>query len=125
MIKEKEKWETPIIFVQRFMPNEYVAACWELACIQGKYGDDGMDHSGTCGSAANNVISDNNGKVTVTERSNDQGWLSCKITNKDSWTDVGTGTYVEWETYAANGDGRVWKHKGTAGGLYPGHPNRS
>lgn len=121
----KKVWETPRILVERFSANEYVATCWTLACIQGKNGTDGMDHSGACGHATNNVISVKNGKVTVTEKSNDQGWLSCEITNAPSWDNVGTGTYVEWNTYAASGDGRVWKHKGYAGQAYPGHPNRS
>lgn len=102
-----------------------MAACWTLACIQGEHGSDGMDHSGSCGVATNNVISDNGGKITVTEKSPDQGWLPCEIANGGNWNEVTSGMYVEWNTYAANGDGRVWRHKGYAGEAYPGHPNRS
>lgn len=121
----KTMWETPRVLVQRFEANEYVAACWTLACTQGKYGSDNMDHSGSCSSPTNNVISDNGGTITVRENSPDQGWLSCEIVNVSSWSEVTPGMYVEWNTYAASGDGRVWRHKGTAGEQYPGHPNRS
>lgn len=28
----KKKWEEPRIEVQKFIPNEYVAACWKINC---------------------------------------------------------------------------------------------
>lgn len=41
----KEKWKEPRIQVQEFMPNEYVAACWTVACIvgSGNYGGYGSN----------------------------------------------------------------------------------
>ena len=83
-----------------------------------------MDHSGSCSKAENNVISDNNGTITVRENSSDQGWLPCDIVNTDI-KEIKVGTYVEWKTYAANGDGRIWVHKGSASAVDSAHPNRS
>lgn len=29
----KEKWETPRIVVEKFAPNDYISACYEVTCI--------------------------------------------------------------------------------------------
>lgn len=34
----KKNWEMPKTVVQRFEPNEYVAACWAIACTYGVQG---------------------------------------------------------------------------------------
>ena len=61
----KKKWETPRTVVQGFEPNEYVAACWYIACDYGEVGmNDPIGHlyhraydNGTgCGYADNQVI---------------------------------------------------------------------
>ena len=31
----KKMWSEPRIAVQEFVPNEYVAACWEVGCVVG------------------------------------------------------------------------------------------
>ena len=39
----KMRWEEPRIEVQKFMPNEYVAACFQLACHRGSKGNSYSD----------------------------------------------------------------------------------
>lgn len=119
---KKKIYQKPILTSECFVPNEYIATCWTIACTQGKYGDDNMDHSGSCSIAQNNVISDNNGQITVRENSSDQGWLPCYLKNPSSWIQVQPGMQIEWWTYAANQDGRTWKHKGTVGAVNSARP---
>ena len=137
----KEKWMAPRTVIEEFTPNEYVAACWNIACIQGKYGDvlpwgskydydykeNGrkyLDHTGSCSSAANNVISDNGGKITVRENSSDQGWLDCEIQSPTGWGNVTPGMEVIWVTYN-DSKTKKWTHKGIAETINTLRPNMS
>lgn len=131
----------PKTVIEEFAPNEYVAACWNIACIQGEYGDvlpygstykydyihEGkkcLDHTGSCSNAANNIISDNGGQITVREKSPDQGWLNCEIQSPTGWDNVTPGMEVIWVTYDA-GKTKKWTHKGIAGATNASRPNMS
>ena len=133
---KKKVYQKPLLMSEDFVPQEYVAACWTLACTQRKDGDEVsksdpydiqsgghyyMDHSGSCSSAANNVIANNNGVITVRENNSEQGWLDCTVVSPASWTDVTPNMEVTWTTTNALGN-KTWTHKGTAGALMPGHP---
>lgn len=91
----KKRWETPRAVVERFEPNEYVAACYKLACQRGPennltygaYWDlperGNVSHSpmgtpNTCGDEnANRVITDDGGVFqSVGEFNGEQGWLN-------------------------------------------------
>ena len=92
---KKKMWREPSVEVQEFVPNEYVAACFKLACGRGsdpslpygshwKTGEQGnVSHStigtpDTCGDAsANRVITDDGGFFqSVGEFNGEQGWLN-------------------------------------------------
>lgn len=136
----KNTWGSPRIVVEQFAPNEYVAACFQLACSvwsdnNGHDSDPTYDRGGennthaqnACGNAANQYITDNNGMITVKEYSSDLGWLDCNITYPTSGT-IAVGTYVTWETYTYDSNGRVsrtWHHHGVASASDSSHPNRS
>ena len=148
----KMRWEEPRIGVQQFMPNEYVAVFWGVACstgaaneveqgwiIGGPWWDPtnnyeaGQTHSASlCGQTSHQwlVDSDNNNVAeSMTEINTDGlGDLACTIyTGADYSTirDVSTvhsGDYIYWTTSSGN---RTWHHQGQVSDTVPGHPNRS
>ena len=141
-----EKWETPRVTIQEFEPNEYVAACWQIACSVGAKGDEnyanpdpmnpndpGITHSHNsdktgCGWAHSQYIVEvSDGVFNVTEYG--QNILPCSLTKNDHWrnlestiTDVEPGNKIYWTTSL---DNRTWYHYGTVGAEDPNHPNRS
>lgn len=138
-----EKWETPRVTIQEFEPNEYVAACWGVACDvdwsnryenwQGDY-DNGVTHRGDhCGNSSNQVIFDDNGDGIgdrmVETGTDGLGDLACTIYTDDTYrtvrkvSTVKIGNEIYWTTTAS--DGRTWNHRGTVFGTAEGHPNRS
>ena len=139
---KKKVYQKPLLMSEDFVPQEYVAACWTLACTQGTTMDKApsgydadiiktgyMDHTGACSDLTKNVISDSGGKITVYENNPQEGWLVCTVTNPSSWVNITPGMTVEWTTsitYAPfrgcpNGK-KIWHHKGVAGEAMPGHP---
>ncbi len=138
-----EKWETPRVTIQEFEPNEYVAACWGVACnfndannyeIKHGFWDNGnvshaKDH---CGNSSNQVIYDDNEDGTadrmVETGTNGLGNLSCKIYFSDNYTterlvsSVKVNDYIYWTTSAGD---RTWHHQGYVTATADGHPNRS
>lgn len=123
----------PLMECEVFTTNEYVSACYTLACQagtisnppygyrwrQGEYG--GVTHSplgtsGTCADAnVNRIITDNNGVIMdIDEHNNEQGWISGGL---DQWIDVNNndicdnGDVIYWHTYSSNKD-RRWNHWG-------------
>ena len=135
----KNTWGSPRIVVEQFAPNEYVAACFQLACNVWQPGgsdeiptydghganrvENNTHSANACGSAANQYITDNNGTITVREYSSDQGWLDCEILSPTSGT-ISVGDYVSWNTYSGDGK-RTWHHHGVASAADSSHPNRS
>lgn len=134
---EKRKYEKPMLISEAFIPNEYVAACWYIACDYGNgennhwdpyhFGDENYKHAanpnGTgCGHANNQHIYDlPNGGFSITEENTDGlNNLKCTITN--GVTSVGEGTFIQWTT--TSGD-RTWTHKGTVHLFDQSRPNHS
>lgn len=145
----KKKWEEPKIQVQEFVANEYVAACYYLACNVGRGEKDasngpywngteygGVDHaalgtSGTCADkTANRVITDEGGLLAnsqVGEYNKEQGWITGGI---DTWLDTNNNGKVDaddviyWHTVSKTND-RRWNHKGTLELADKNHPNHS
>lgn len=147
-----EKWETPRVTIQEFEPNEYVAACWAIACdygIEGK--EDGINNymlpnwlyelptathtlrsDGTgCGHEKNQYITENaNGSFSVMEiNTQGLGSLDTQLTKNGNYfglnssiSDVEPGQTIYWTTSSGN---RTWYHKGTVSTADYGHPNRS
>ena len=141
----KKMWSEPRIAVQEFVPNEYVAACFKLACGRGSdpslpYGSHwqtgewgNVSHSTigtphTCGDAsANRVITDDGGFFqSVGEFNGEQGWLNGGfdyILQKDGNNTVDAGDVIFWHTTAS--DGRKWTHWGVVQQQDSSHPNHS
>lgn len=145
----KKNWKMPKTVVQRFEPNEYVAACWTVACKvgygnYGRYGDwDNWkywnyqepyggachDHTGSCSIAENNQFNVSaNGTVSFyAENSSDQGSLNGGYTDYIDVNNSGKiddGDIIFWYTLSENND-RRWNHYGIVVNPTPEHPNRS
>ncbi len=123
-----KRWETPRTVVQGFEANEYVAACWYIACDYGERGESdpisGLYHNaysdGTgCGHANNQVIREvRDGVFTLREEDGFGEDYDMKMTRDTNWqglsgtlTNVQLGDIIYWTTTAS--DGRIWYHKGT------------
>lgn len=145
-----EKWETPRVTIQEFEPNEYVAACWAIACEYGIIGgENGINNPNTwlhelptathtlrsdgtgCGHEKNQYITENaNGSFSVMEiNTQGLGSLDTQLTKNSNYfglnssiSDVEPGQTIYWTTSSGN---RTWYHKGTVSTADYGHPNRS
>lgn len=144
----KRVYENPVAYEESFVANEYVAACYYLACERGakgvnpyqqnKWGENefGSDirhersMAGTCSDkTANRVISDTGflKASQVGEYNKDQGWITGGI---DNWDDTNhnnkldVGEIIYWHTYNS-GKSRRWNHWGTLQQADPKHPNHS
>lgn len=144
----KKRWETPKAMVEEFEANEYVAACWGVACsvdeaneVEKKWMlnqwennyENGQTHSADhCGVQTNQWVIDDNNDGTVdrmVETGTDGlGNLNCTLYANSSYRDtasfggVKVGSYIYWTTSSGN---RTWHHQGTVIGTDPSHPNRS
>ena len=139
----KKTWAFPLVCVQQFEANEYVAACWGVGCSVdeanriernlGIYQPGVLDHSSDhCGLSGNQVIYDDNNDGTadrmVEVGTDGLGTLNCTIYTDSSYStpmdvsSVSTGQTIYWTTSAGN---KTWHHVGTVFDTVPGHPNRS
>lgn len=144
----KKMYEKPMAFEEAFVADEYVAACYFLACERGSNGwtgnadkwggvreyGYGVSHSPlgtshTCGDkTANRVITDN-GVVfeKVQEHNGEQGWIGgtfCSYDDNDDSKTLSAGDTVYWSTFSGNND-RRWNHYGTLEQADANHPNHS
>lgn len=147
----REIWTTPHVEVQEFVANEYVAACYKIACARGRrsvlpptgsqwngkeYGKDIIHEdigsslaAGTCADAsANRVLTDNNGVYqNIQEKNKEQGWIDGGF---DKWIDVNgnskmdAGDIIYWHTFN-KGNTRRWNHWGYIEEFDSNHPNHS
>ena len=133
----KLEYVTPCVSEEVFAADEYVAACWGVACARAKENDapdwqedatkDVSHHrypEGTgCGYASNQwIIEKPDGSVFMTEgNTRQQGDLECTITNSD-WSvvqglnanNITNGQTIYWITNASDGSGRTWPHYGSS-----------
>lgn len=140
----KRKWEEPRILVQEFIPNEYVAVCWGVACSTGAANEyeAGINNSAQehrdeyCGTRGHQWLRDRNEDGTPESMweidTDGLGRLACKIYTDGTYreqgniSDVSVGDYIFWTT--SSGDRwnrRVWHHQGLVTETTPGYPNRS
>lgn len=120
----------PMMTGETFATNEYVAACWYIACDYGQ-GDNGhrdpidrnlyhnTNSDGTgCGHADNQVIRDiSDGMFAMREEDGFGEDYDVLMTRNESWlglsstlSGVQVGETIYWTTTAS--DGRIWRHKG-------------
>lgn len=140
----KRKWEEPRILVQKFIPNEYVAVCWGVACSTGDANEyeasihnSKQDHRADyCGTIGHQWLTDGNNDgipESMSEIGTDGlGTLACTIYTDGTYRwqgDISTvkvNDYIYWTTSAGSGkDRRTWHHQGRVTETTPGHPNRS
>ena len=138
----------PMMESEVFAANEYIAACFQLACGRGSdpslpYGSHwqtdergNVSHStigtpNTCGDAtANRVITDDGGCFqNVGEYNGEQGWLNGGldyILQMDGNNTVDPGDVIFWHTETNGGfKKRKWNHWGVVQQQDPNHPNHS
>lgn len=138
----KRKWEEPSIQIQEFIPNEYVAVCWGVACVIDAANQWERDHKnkpeeifheqGHCGTQGHQWLVDNddNGVPESMQeiKTDGLGTLDCTIYEGDAYgpeKDISTvkvGDYIYWTTSSGT---RTWHHQGRVEATFPGHPNRS
>lgn len=143
----KKMYEKPMAFEEVFMADEYVAACYYLACERGsnelnvdlskwrnipekgQVSHSPLGTSHTCGDkTANRVITDNGGVFkNVQEHNGEQGWISGTYygyDDNDNNKKLSPGDTVYWCTVSGNKD-RRWNHYGTLEQADANHPNHS
>lgn len=139
----KQKWIRPQTTIEKFVPDEYIAACWGVACdvdwanqYEMNHGGDfwnGVTHDAAhCGNLRNQVIiDDNNDGIAdrmIETGTDGLGDLNCTIywdgnfLNIRDVSSVGIGNTIYWTT---SGDGRTWNHKGRVIAEFPDRPNHS
>lgn len=142
----KRVYESPKACAEIFTANEYIAACYKLACSVGggkkppyefvwhgeEYG--GVSHAKpgtahTCADpTANRVITGKGGIFySIGEYNGEQKWINGDLdhlvdVNKNDKCD--TGDVVYWHTVSKSGD-RRWNHWGVIEQADPNHPNHS
>lgn len=140
----KKRWGTPMAMVEEFEANEYVAACWGVACDTNWSNDYEMSHGrdywngvthddAHCGNSSNQVIFDDNGDNVgdrmIETGTDGLGDLVCTIYKDETYStvrnvsSVQVGEMIYWTTTAS--DGRTWNHRGKVYATAEGHPNRS
>lgn len=142
---ERKEWVTPRVMVEEFEANEYVAACWQIACAVGAKGgvdypnpdpmpwNEGQTHSHNsdgkgCGWAHSQYIREvGDDTFTVTEYGDNI--LDCDLTRNEDWSElrntisnVEPGDRIYWTTSLGN---RTWHHWGEVSTAEQDHPNRS
>ena len=138
------EYVTPRMTGETFAANEYIAACWGVACVTDSANtleeefyhnpvQSGITHDPNyCGQTTHQWIidsdNDNVAESMVEINTNGLGSLPCTIYyNERYWfqrdiSTVKSGDYIYWTT--SSGD-RVWHHQGRVTDTVPGHPNRS
>lgn len=139
----KQKWIRPQTTIEKFVPDEYIAACWGVRCdtdwsnnYERKQGDysKGVTHDTThCGNPGNQVIYDSNddgiADRMIETGTDGLGNLNCTIywdANFSSIRDIASvkpDDIIYWTTRAS--DGREWNHKGTVFRTDYNRPNHS
>lgn len=143
----KRVYESPKACAEIFTANEYIAACYKLACSVGAGGNQPADScwnhkeygenvspsapgtEGTCAdSTANRVITGDGGVFqAIQEHNGQQGWIDGGLDNwedKNSNGQYDAGDVIYWHTFSS-GQTRRWNHWGTIAQADPNHPNHS
>lgn len=122
-MSEKKMWQQPMAVVQKFTANEYVAACWSVACSVTGYDEvGGLHRSEFCGNGTHYqiMLDDNSTPMSMTETQTDNmGDLACTLYTDGSYStlkniqDVKYNETLYWTTEYY---GQTWRHEGTTTG---------
>lgn len=138
----KEKWMAPKTVIEEFTPNEYVAACWGVACDweeankyekRHHFWDNGnVSHAADhCGNEEYQkiILNSKGDPVSMIETGTDGlGDLHCTIYKYGGYSSilpidqVKAGMKIFWTTTSGS---RTWHHQGTVVGTVPSNPNLS
>ncbi len=143
----KRVWNRPEAVVEEFVVNEYVAACWGVACdtaeansIEDKLtsiaNPIGGHRNQFCGRyTAQYVVTNNENVATgMKELDSPYGDLGCTLYTDSSFTtkmtedqiaSIQPGDTIYWLTVGNWGGAQYYHHTGEVMENYPGHPNRS
>lgn len=142
----KKKWVAPRVEVQKFEANEYVAACWGVACDIGLANQWEKDHdnywlgaikhqSDGCGLSTSQYVmdTDSDGFPDVMKEWSEHGsGLTCEVFTNADYNDkadlssVKAGDKIFWTTSKVDFlVKKTWHHQGTVVLSDPAHPNRS
>lgn len=135
-----KKWTAPVIEVQVFEANEYVAACWGVACDTNEANafekrmnnyPVGGHNSSLCGKQSHQyVFTDANNVAIGMQEQKHPSWgtLTCTLYTDQNYNvkrniaTVDPGDVIYWTTQKF---GNLYHHVGTVQASYPGNPNRS
>lgn len=122
-MSEKKMWKQPMAVVQKFAANEYVAACWNVACnVTGWDAVNGLHRAEFCGDGSHYqiVLDDNSTPVYMIETDTDNmGDLACTLYADGSYTtprDISTVRYDELLYWTTQYEGQTWRHQGRTTG---------
>lgn len=133
---EKMMWTKPMAVAEQFMPNEYISACFYIACESGNYGHSKTEAGTGCRWAHNQVISVLSGdietgadvsvreiNVVIGGRPSDDRTCYFSRNNKNDTVkeNVKLGDRITWYTDV----GYSMEHYGTFRLINDDHPLRS
>lgn len=137
----KKKWIKPIAQIQSFMPNEYVAVCWGVACNTSaanqwewkNWNGRAIHLSKYCGDSDHQYLIDvtGDGKAeSMRELDSPYGDLDCTFYTDDSYKNtvsisdikLSSGQTIYWTT---KGNTITYHHQGQIIGYDENHQNRS
>ena len=139
----KQKWIRPQTTIEKFVPDEYIAACWRVGCSTGPanqyeitngfYDGGNVSHDGAhCGRSANQRLFDTNGDnipdIMYETGTDGLGRLLCTIYADGSYSTPGDissvtpGDDIYWTTTSGS---RTWHHQGRVSARIEGKPNAS
>lgn len=102
----KKVWSAPKAVAEQFVPNEYVAACWGIACAVapghdgfGKDTNDGHQvGTGVCGNIESQYVQNlGNDQYQLSENNRDYGMMQCTIYPEG----------FDYDTHTVNGSGQT------------------
>ncbi|MBE6272578.1 MAG: hypothetical protein E7097_01635 [Bacteroides sp.] len=134
---EKRNYVKPLLNSEEFVPQEYIAVCYQLECDYRGYVNGDYHSSGGCGNPENQVIRvDENGNIiNIYEKPNDENddWHFPGYTAELEEITTSTGSYnvttlikqratINWRTYVGD---HYMHHSGTIVNKLDSKPNMS
>lgn len=125
-------WTTPKASIEQFAANEYVAACWEVACTRNGWYKGDYHNSAYCGNKSNQVVSSAGDTVVVKEKHNNK-ILDCTMYTNNNYdkelnaSEIKPGDEVWWTTVYYEGGliPNTYYHTGVVGAVDANRPNHS
>lgn len=139
----KKRYTTPCILSEEFSTNEYIAACWGVACdvnqaerLESKLHNGYAPHQQRyCGQSTHQYIKTDANNIAVSMQENESPYvqpLTCTIYTDDTYktvrsiNEVKPGNTIYWTTTGTNAFGTItYHHVGVVHQTYTDRPNHS